>query len=153
MSNLLHPYKYWQENGQYFFDAPSGAKFVAYFLDLSSVAENLYTFNFDRVREKTREVVDKNVFDTICSILEGFFKNHINAIIIVCDSVDGREEARMRLFNSWFIRMAPPGFAKVDRIMRAESYRLFVSLLIWEDNPQRDSLLALLEEYWNAMLL
>ena len=25
MSNLLHPYNYWESNGQYYFDAPSGA--------------------------------------------------------------------------------------------------------------------------------
>ncbi len=59
MSNLLHPYNCWESNGQYYFDAPSGARYVAYFLDLSSFAENLYTFNFDRIK------------DTICAHSSG----------------------------------------------------------------------------------
>ena len=28
MLNSLHPYKCWEENGQYFFSTPSGAQYV-----------------------------------------------------------------------------------------------------------------------------
>lgn len=35
----------WESNGQYYFDTPSGARYVAYFLYLSSFAVNLYSFN------------------------------------------------------------------------------------------------------------
>ena len=152
MSNLLHPYSYRESNGQYFFDAPSGARYVAYFLDLSSFAENLYTFNFDRIQDGAPCIVDNNVFDTICAILQGFFLKHQNSILLVCDTIDGREEARMRLFNAWFIRMAPEGLIKIDRSGRADSYNLFVSLLVWADNPMRDTLFSFLEEYCQAML-
>lgn len=152
MSNLLHPYNYWESNGQYYFDTPSGARYVAYFLDLSSFAENLYTFNFDRIKEGAPGIVDGNVFDTICAILQGFFLKHKNSMLIVSDSVDGREEARMRLFNSWFIRIAPEGLIKIDRSGKAETYTLFVSLLVWADNPMRDMFTSLLEEYCKTML-
>lgn len=152
MSNLLHPYNYWESNGQYYFDAPSGARYVAYFLDLSSFAENLYTFNFDRIKEGALGIVDGNVFDTICAILQGFFSKHKNSMLIVSDSIDGREESRMRLFNSWFIRIAPEGLIKIDRCGKAETYTLFVSLLVWADNPMRDMFTSLLEEYCKTML-
>ena len=152
MSNLLRPYNYWESNGQYFFDTLSGARYVAYFLDLSSFAENLYTFNFDRIQDGAPNNVDSNVFDTICAILQEFFFNHQNSMLLVCDTTDGREEARMRLFNSWFIRIAPEGLTKIDRSGKAEEYNLFVSLLVWADNPMRDTLVSLLEEYCKAML-
>ena len=58
----------------------------------------------------------------------------------------------MRLFNSWFIRIAPKGLTKIDRSGQAEEYNLFVSLLVWADNPMRDTLVSLLEEYCKAML-
>lgn len=152
MSNLLHPYNYWESNGQYYFDTPSGARYVAYFLDLSSFAENLYTFNFDRIQEGTPGIVDSNVFDTICAILKDFFLNHQNSMLLVCDTIDGREAARMRLFNSWFLRMAPEGLTKIDRSGKAGTYKLFVSLLVWADNPMRDALVSFLEEYCQTML-
>ena len=57
MSNLLRPYNYWESDGQYFFDTPSGARYVAYFLDLSSFAENLYTFNFDRSQDEAIQLL------------------------------------------------------------------------------------------------
>ena len=74
MLSSLHPYRYWEEDGQYFFDSPSGAQYVAYFLELP-FAKNLYTFNFDRLHSGIHGVVDVRVCDTICSILAVFFKS------------------------------------------------------------------------------
>ena len=48
MLSSLRPYDYWVEDGQYHFKTPSGAVYVAYFLKLP-FADNLYTFNFDRL--------------------------------------------------------------------------------------------------------
>lgn len=152
MSNSLHPYSYRESDGQYYFDTPSGARYVAYFLDLSSLAENLFTFNFDRIIDGAPDSVDCNVFDTICAILQSFFLKHQNSMLLVCDTADGREEARMRLFNSWFLRIAPAGLTKIDRSGKAEAYNLFVSLFVWADNPMRDELVSILEEYCQTML-
>lgn len=151
MSSSLHPYRYWIEDDKYLFRTPSGALYVAYFLDLSSLAENLFTFNFDRVSMGDKGVVDTQVCDTVCTILASFFKEHINSILIVCDSADGREKARMRLFNAWFDRIAPEGLIKVDRTGRTSSYELFVSILLWQDNPAKERLKALLEDYCNMV--
>lgn len=87
----------------------------------------------------------------MCTILASFFKEHINSILIVCDSADGREKARMRLFNAWFDRIAPEGLIKVDRTGRTSSYELFVSILLWQDNPAKEQLKALLEDYCNMV--
>lgn len=151
MSNSLHPYSYWEENGQYFFITPSGAKYVAYFLTLP-LAENLYTFNFDRLQEGDGSIVDINVFDTICDILFSFFCNHRNSLLIVCDSIDGREEARMRLFDSWYLRIAPPELMRIDRRGKANEYKLFISLFVWADNPVKEEIVGLLDEYCRAVL-
>ena len=152
MSSSLHPYSYSLEGGKYLFRTDSGALYTAYFLDLSSLAPNLFTFNFDRIRDGAAGVVDNRVFDTVCSILERFFQEHRNSMLIVCDTADGREGARMRLFNSWYERIAPEGLLKVDRAGQAEIYKLFVSLLVWDDNPDRERLVAILDEYCQTML-
>lgn len=152
MSSSLRPYSYWEENGQYFFDTPSGAQYVAYFLELP-FAEDLYTFNFEKLHRGKYGVVDCHVFDTICHFLWRFFQNHRNSMLIACDTADGREKARMRLFESWYKRMAPNGISKIDRHGKADNYELFLSLLVWDHNPNKAKLLSILEDYCETMLL
>ena len=153
MSSSLHPYNYYLEGDKYLFLTDSGALYAAYFLDLSTLAPDLYTFNFDRIHDGAPGVVDNRVFDTVCTILEKFFQEHRNSMLIVCDTADGREGARMRLFNSWYERIAPEGLLKVDRAGRADIYSLFVSLLVWNDNPARERLVTILDEYCQTMLM
>lgn len=89
MLSSLRPYKYWEEDGQYFFNTPSGAQYVAYFLELP-FTKNLYTFNFDKLYQGKYGVVDVYVCDTICSILARFFQKHQDSMLVACDSSDGR---------------------------------------------------------------
>lgn len=151
MSSSLHPYRYWEEDGQYFFNTPSGAQYVAYFLELP-FAENLYTFNFDKLHSGIHGVVDVCVCDTICTILAKFFQKHQDSMLVACVSSDGREEARMRLFESWFRRLAPEELLKIDRSGQAEEYRLFLSLFVWDDNPDKSRLIAIFDEYCQDLL-
>lgn len=58
MLSSLRPYDYWVEDGQYHFKTPSGATYVAYFLKLP-FADNLYTFNFDRLDPGVDGMVDE----------------------------------------------------------------------------------------------
>ena len=153
MSSSLHPYKYWKQEEAYYFDTPSGKRYIANFLQYPNLSENLYIFNFDILTSGTANVPDENVFDTICTILQEFFRAHSNAMLVTCDSTDGREAARRRLFNAWYLKLSPSGLAKIDREGKADSYNLFISLFIWEDNPNKDSLIAFLNEFYEDMLL
>lgn len=153
MSSSLHPYSYWEEDGKYVFLTPSGTRYVAYFLDLSYLANNLYTFNFDREREGTGGRPDDRVFDTVCSILKVFFSNHRNSMLVVCDSSDGRAEARSRLFNSWFRSIAPEGLSKIDRNGRTDAYDFYLSGFLWDDNPDKENLISILDDYFTAAML
>ena len=153
MSNSLRPYRYWIEDDVYYFDTPSGARYFANFIQYPEFAVDLFTFNFDIFIEGSECIPDTNVFDTICTILQEFFHSHANALLVICDSMDGREAARKRLFNSWYLKMAPTGLTKIDREGKAETYNLFVSLFVWDDNPEKEKLIALLDEYCAAMLI
>ena len=152
MLSSLHPYRYWKEDSYYLFDTPSGAQYVAYFLELD-ISQNLFTFNFDKKTEGNRKIANEHVFDTICSFLLSFFVKHENSLLVVCDSSDGRENARMRLFARWYNKMRISGVKRIDRIGRTKEYNLFISVFFWEDNPQKEQLLSILNEYFNDMLL
>ena len=151
MLSSLHPYDYWVEDGQYHFKTPSGAVYVAYFLKFP-FADNLYTFNFDRLDSGVDGMVDAYVSDTICAILVKFFQNHLDSMLITCDSSDGREMVRKRLFESWYLSYAPPELIKIDRCGRTEDYNLVLSLFVWDDNPDKERLIAVLDEYCSDLL-
>lgn len=152
MSNLLHPYSYWLEDGKYLFRTPSNALYAAYFLDLTHFADNLFTFNFDKVKQGDKRIVDKFVFDTICTILIHFFENHRKSILLVCDSSDGREKARKRLFDIWFHRIPTTHLLKIDKTCKTADYDLILSLLMWDDNQARQTLIGWLDEYCEMLL-
>ena len=151
MLSSLRPYDYWVEDEQYHFKTPSGATYVAYFLKLP-FADNLYTFNFDRLDPGVDGMVDAYVSDTICAILVKFFQNHLDSMLITCDSSDGREMVRKRLFESWYLSYAPPELIKIDRSGRTEDYNLVLSLFVWDDNPDKERLIAVLHEYCSDLL-
>ena len=151
MLSSLRPYDYWVEDEQYHFKTPSGATYVAYFLKLP-FADNLYTFNFDRLNSGVDGMGDAYVSDTICAILAKFFQNHLDSMLITCDSLDGREMVRKRLFESWYLSYAPPELKKIDRCGQTEGYNLVVSLFVWDDNPDKERLIAVLDEYCSDLL-
>jgi len=47
---------------------------------------------------------DKRIEETIISIVSLFFKNNENILLYVCETLDGDEFLRYRLFNQWFFR-------------------------------------------------
>lgn len=63
--------------------------------------------------------------DTICSILTKFFQRHQDSMHVVCDSSDGREMSRMRLFESWYRILAPEDLKKLTAVARQRSIACF----------------------------
>ena len=97
-------------------------------------------------------MVDAYVSDTICAILVKFFQNHLDSMLITCDSSDGREMVRKSLFESWYLSYAPLELIKIDRCGRTEDYNLVLSLFVWDDNPDKERLIAVLDEYCSDLL-
>ena len=58
----------------------------------------------------------------------------------------------MRLFDSWYLRIAPPELMRIDRRGKANEYKLFISLFVWADNPVKEEIVGLLDEYCRAVL-
>ena len=145
MSALLHPYKYTVSDGKYSFKTESGIEYFAYFLDLSDYGPDLYTFNFEKIDDRDSvgsvKKPGRDVLDTICQILSDFFQKQTNAMLLVCDSTDGRAEGRRRLFSCKFESVNDGTFEKIDRNGRTEYYSVYSSIIFRKDNPNKDRLL------------
>lgn len=146
MSSSLHPYSYVQ-NGElaYEFTTVNGDVYVAYFLDMAAYSPyftDVYTFNFELRDSNTIPQQDGRVADTICVIMRRIFESNRNAVIITCDNTDHREQGRNRLFQQWYARFGDPSIYKIDRQYHSEDYDIYSSLLIHEQNPNREHIEA-----------
>ena len=62
-------------------------------------------------------------------------------MIMICDSIDGKEEKRRKLFDRWFEKHADDSILKYDASAPLEDYRLFVSIYFRKTNPNKALLL------------
>ena len=138
MSNSLLPYNYSQcDELTYEFTTINGDVYVAYFIDMTAYSRhfsNVYTFNFES-RNEVSSPQDDRIADTICTIVGSIFKDNRNAVIIICDNIDNREQGRNRLFQQWYSRINNTSICKVDKQYHSEDYDIYSSLLIHADNP------------------
>lgn len=102
MSHSQHQYDITLCDGIYSFTTIWGITYSAYFVKVPTEDDlPLFSFSFEKVGEE-HSVYDPKVKSTICSILEDFFEKEVNAMLFVCEQIDGREKARFKLFDKWY---------------------------------------------------
>lgn len=83
------------------------------------------------------EAFDPSVRATILSIIEVFFCENNNVLIYICDTSDGREAVRNRLFLKWFEDYADNHrfyFRTAHAVIEGEGF--FAALIAELSNPQ-----------------
>lgn len=116
---MLNPYKV-RKIGKfsYSFTTNGGSNYELSFLKSSDFKDSIPIYNFNILRDEHKAEKSADTFrvrDTVISVLADFFKNTDNAIITVCDSIDGRQEEREHLFDRWY-----KSFGKKYKIIQAK---------------------------------
>lgn len=142
----LHPYSFKLDGDMhYVFTTDAGAEYHAYFIDFSMYApqfKEVYMFNIEPEGDTTNLPRDIRISHTIVSILSLFFANHQNSMIMVCDSIDGREYKRNMLFDRWYRHYSTTDIAKYDASAETENYMLYVSLFVHKDNTRKAEIVS-----------
>ena len=99
-----------------------------------------YSFSIEP-EDKRSHPMDRRIAITIAEILKRFFAVNTNAMIMVCDSTDGKEFKRRKLFDRWFEHFSDDSILKYDASAPLSEYQLFISLYISKNNPNREKLL------------
>jgi hypothetical protein len=88
---------------------------------------------------------DPMVSPTIFAVFEHFFLPHRQAIIFICDSSDGREQARFRKFGAWFYTKTSSltDLTKVDRVAVDGNDKILLSLIMSRLHPQLMRIVAM----------
>jgi hypothetical protein len=147
----LRPYKLIKQNDFYYrFNSAAGTTYLCYFIKydylftrFSGIAQNIYAFNLDIEKGRSKEQpLDERIGLTTAIIIKQFLQTHEKAVIYICDSSDYKEHIRKRKFDSWFLKNDDGSIIKIDKKAVVAETILYNSLLIHKDNPRKNQFIA-----------
>ena len=143
-SPLRLPYEYQKiDELNYEFVNRDGIRYHLYFTPISSIYPDLLnTYSFNIEREGTNpHPLDLRIAATVVYILRRFFENIENAMIMVCDSTDGKQHKRRNLFDRWFQLYNDGTLATVNAEVGQGDYELLLSIYFKKTNPYKQQLI------------
>ena len=148
-SPLPPPYEYERaDRWQYTFVNRDGVHYKVYFSPMSVLYPqflNTYSFSIEAV-ERLPHPMDRRIAATVVDILRRFFQRNEHAMIMVCDSIDGKERKRKMLFDRWFDLYNEGVLSRVDASRSSHDFEMFVTLYYMESNPDKNELLEAFRE-------
>ena len=135
----------------YRFTTKDGINYRAYFINVSYLHPSFteaYSFNIEPEGDisSTHHPLDIRIGRTIAFIFDEFFEKNENSMLMACDNTDGREEKRRLLFDRWYDIYSNNKLIKLDASMINESYRLYVSIYINKNNPNKEKIIDAFNE-------
>ena len=97
--------------------------------------------------EHIRSGYDPNVEPSILAIINEFFRSYLNVLLYICDTSDGRESNRYRLFLKWFEKHAEPNrFTIRTGKINIEEHELYITVIFENRNPLQSDIIAQIEK-------
>ena len=148
-SNLLNPFEINEvEKFDYTFVSRDGINYRVFFSPLQDYypeLPNTYSFSIEP-EDRTPHPFDRRIAMTVVAILERFFQNDENAMIMICDTLDGKERKRRKLFDRWFKMFNNGRLIKMDAAGSVDQYELFLSIYFTKTNPNKEQLKVAFQE-------
>ena len=135
--NLRAPYRVRQVDDSVFaFTTKHGISYTASFVaDVSFFDEGVYQFFLTKTSSrKVRK--DDDISETVKVIIEEFFAQEEAVMLYICDTADGRQSARDRLFRAWFYSyVESEAYTMCTEFMTIDNVRYLSSILLRKDHP------------------
>ena len=136
--NSRSPYKVTKEDNNIFiFKTKYGIVYSAGFIqDTSFYKDGVYQFFLINKSHKTGRK-DENIYETVRVIIEEFFAQNESVMLYICDTTDGRQASRDRLFRAWFHSyIESESYTMCTDTMTIDNIRYFSSILMRKDYPK-----------------
>lgn len=146
--NRLSPYKVWTEDEYNFFvETSRGHIFVVGFMEDYSIWQTgAYQFSITN-RSHQPSPNDQKLRETILLLIEAFFAANPEILLYICDTRDGKQAARSRLFVRWFNTYTHhDAYVLRTAEVQDEEVRNFAALIVQKSNPRLKEILAEFEE-------
>lgn len=140
--NETSPYKIINSGESSFvFITDYGVKYeISFVIDYTLGIDNSYQLCIDNVENKTQPR-DIKVRDTIVEIIKEFFKNNELSLLYICDTSDGRQKVRDRIFRIWFEEKASSKlFTIIPASIEVDGEEYFASLILCNNHPQYEAI-------------
>lgn len=147
--NRRSPYKVEQEDDAVFsFRTKHGIVYsVGFVPDTSFMKEGLYQFFIINESGRTARQ-DIDLLDTVRVIIEEFFAQKETVMLYICDTADKRQEARDRLFRSWFhTYISNDAYTMYSESMTISNVRYFSSILLRKDHPLHNEVISSFHDF------
>ncbi len=146
--NRLAPYKVWTENGRdYLVETSYDLLFRIGFMDDYSIWQSgAYQFYINNESHRPSPN-DEKLKATIFRIIEAFFAANPDILLYICETGDGRQSFRSRLFVRWFNNYAGrDAYVMQTAEVQEGKNRNFAALIVQKSNPRLKEILAEFDE-------
>ena len=140
------------ETGLLKFVSEFGISFSVTF-ENDDLLQNGESYQFVLINEEgTKSPRDSKVRETVMCIVDEFFRKNQAALLYICETGDGMQKMRSRLFSFWFsIYAEKEDFLFLPQIVYdEEDNENYAALIIRRDNPQFNDLVS---EFTNTITL
>ena len=144
----LSSYKVWTENGSdYNIETSRGQIFVVGFMDDYSIWQTgAYQFTISN-QNRQPSPLDQRLRETILLLIEAFFSANPDILLYICETGDGRQALRSRLFVRWFNTYSERDAYVMQTVEILEGKtRNFAALIVQKSNPRLEEILSEFDE-------
>ncbi len=138
--NASAPYEvYWHESSHTYRFRSDYDVILAIGFDEDDIIETAESYMFSIINvNSVPSPRDLKMRDTVMLIIENFFDMNQAALLYICESGDGKQKMRGRLFEFWFstYRLKDDYLLMPVGIEDMEGVENFAALIIRKDNPQ-----------------
>ena len=146
--NRLAPYKVWTENGcDYLVETSYDLLFKIGFMDDYSIWQSgAYQFYINNESHRPSPN-DEKLKATVFRIIEAFFIANPDILLYICETGDGRQAFRSRLFIRWFNNYAGRDqYVMQTAEVQEGKTKNFAALIVQKSNPRLKEILAEFDE-------
>ena len=144
----LAPYKVWTDDGRdYYIETSRGQIFDVGFMDDYSIWQTgAYQFTISNQSHRPSPL-DQKLRETILLLIEAFFAANPDILLYICETGDGRQAFRSRLFIRWFNTYA----RRDDYVLQTAEVqegktKNFAVLIVQKSNPRVNEIIAEFDE-------
>ena len=95
---------------------------------------------------------DPNLRETILCIIEDFFKANPEILLYLCETGDGKQASRNRLFVRWFREYAQKHLYYFDTVeMEADGIENFAAIIVQKVNPNLNEIVEAFNQVVNSL--
>ena len=135
--NLNIPYTIWEMDGSYLFKTDYGIVYKISFMEDDTIWDSgAYQFLITNL-SNSASPNDSKLKLTILYILDSFFKVNNDILLYICETGDGKQAMRNRLFIRWFQQYSEHHLYYFTTLeIQAEGIMNFAAIIVRFDNPK-----------------